>query len=125
MRSIPVLMAVAALAACSDTNPDESALKAQFTPLNTERAFIEKVAGRNWQSDVIRVTFSADGTLSGTINGVPGSGTWVWEDTLFCSAFRISDSGGQDCSELRLRDRELLVVPLRGTGAPFVYTEVR
>lgn len=114
-----------AVAGCSLVErQEERALEAGFDPITTEAQFIDQVVGQDWQSDEIRVTYAADGTLSGEINGVEGKGIWHWDNDLFCSAFIVGDSGGEGCAKLGIRPGELLVIPNGGRGAPFVYTAI-
>ena len=125
MRVLFSLLCGLVLVACdTGSSRDEAELKSQFTILTTRDDFVSQIVGRNWQSDSVKVQIAADGTLTGDLNGVPATGVWEWQDNLFCSAFRIADSGGQDCSQIGIARDRMLVVPLRGTGAPFVYTEI-
>lgn len=124
MTRVTFLAAVGAvaLAGCSiASSGDEAALKAQYDPVTTRDAFVSKAAGRPWQSDEVVVRFSGDGSLSGSVNGVPVTGEWTWQGSQFCTTFRVGDSGGDGCSEVRIRPDELLIVPRDGTGAPVVY----
>lgn len=125
MRSQLWILGAMGLAACSmQTAREEAALKAEFTPVTTRAAFVEQVAGKSWQSDEIRVSFTPDGQVRGEVNGVPVTGTWRWSGELFCTGFHVGDSGGDGCAQVGIRPGTLLAVPLSGKGAPYTYTEI-
>lgn len=121
-RIAAALGGVLALTACGLLQEQE--LKAEYTPITTREAFLAHVGDRSWSSDGILVRFDDAGRIIGTVAGEPVGGSWTWRDGQFCSAFRVGDSGGEGCSQIRARPGEILVVPIGGLGRPYVYTEV-
>ncbi|SFO98417.1 hypothetical protein [Tranquillimonas alkanivorans] len=69
--------------------------------IETEQAFRELFVDRLLAGDGLSFTIHADGRLSGTAGGRALSGTWWWEDGMFCRTGRI------DGEDLDL-DREVI-----------------
>lgn len=58
----------------------------EFSPLRDRSAFLAMVKGRDltlplWR---IRLNVRPDGAIDGTALGMPVTGTWAWQDGLFC-----------------------------------------
>ncbi|MFV0244788.1 MAG: hypothetical protein ACK5IB_07195 [Qingshengfaniella sp.] len=122
MRAVAVGLTLA-LAGCSLAQlKEERALEATFEPITTQEAFLAQGVGRVWKNDEITIVYEADGQMRGDANGVQGTGKWWWDDDLMCSTVLIGDSGAEDCVKLGIKPGEMMVIPLRGWGAPFVYT---
>ncbi|MEM1361905.1 MAG: hypothetical protein AAGF94_09355 [Pseudomonadota bacterium] len=116
------LLASGILLGCTmERSPDEQALIDAFEPINTREGFVAFAVGPRWTNDEIKVSFDADGGLSGDINGVAVTGTWIWQNDQICTTFLAADAGGEGCSKLGSRPSELLVIPRGGSGAPYTY----
>lgn len=109
------------LGCTAQQSPEEQALIDAFEPIETREAFVAFAVGPRWRSDEIKVSFDADGGLSGDINGVAVTGTWLWQGDQICTTFLAADAGGEGCSKLGSRPGELLVIPRGGSGAPYTY----
>ncbi len=86
--TIPALCLAAAL-------PAASATANTFVPLTDEAEFVQLVDGREMTLGLfgIRLAVTPDGRITGRAAGWDVSGTWDWQEGLFC---REMDWGGSE-----------------------------
>ncbi len=75
--------------------PAASATANTFVPLTDEAAFVQLVDGREMTLGLfgIRLAVTPDGRIAGRAAGWDITGTWAWQDGLFC---REMDWGGSE-----------------------------
>lgn len=120
------------------TNPEQGIVYAPFLFANTVGAY--QMTSFNWRQVTSAEVFAievvdqffgdeggqsvakADGTIEGEFGGQVLSGTWHWQDGLFCRTSTLGDLDiGSDCLVIEVTDQQMRLTLARGNGPSIIY----
>ncbi|MGB3407566.1 MAG: dihydrodipicolinate reductase [Jannaschia sp.] len=88
-----------------------------FEAVTSREAFVALVQGRTLTGDGVSLRVTSDGAISGRGFGLRVTGTWVWEDGLFCRTLdTLLRDFPRNCQTVSLNGDVVRFVADRGTG---------
>ncbi len=99
------------------------ALSNAQTLISDREAFVQAVGGKTLSRPLQRFVLGPDGGISGTASGRDLTGSWNWQDGMFCWDLRW---GGQilenDCQQVAVEGSTVYLRKNRGSGQQASYS---
>ncbi|WP_306151129.1 hypothetical protein [Roseovarius sp. MMSF_3281] len=107
----------ATLTAASICIAANTALAQDFKRIKTKSEYTSQVAGKRLVADFGWVKATADGGITGQVNGQPASGNWTWNRGFWCRDITFGDTTlPRNCQAIFVKGNTLVSIRDKGQG---------